>query len=61
MAKETTAVPTGGTGAGNGNVTLPIFSAGQSVRVMRRCVEEPQVLTQKHGEPGHVAACWIAE
>jgi len=39
--------------------TVQIKSAGQSVRVMRRCVAEPQVLEQKEGEPGHVAACWV--
>jgi oligopeptide/dipeptide ABC transporter ATP-binding protein len=41
--------------------TTQITSAGQPVRVMRRCVQEAQVLQQKQGEPGHVAACWLAE
>src|SRR4051812_14881129 len=41
--------------------TVQITSAGQPIRVMRRCVEETQVLQQKQGEPGHVAACWIAQ
>jgi oligopeptide/dipeptide ABC transporter ATP-binding protein len=41
--------------------TTEITSAGQPVRVMRRCVQEPQVLQQKQGEPGHVAACWLAD
>jgi oligopeptide transport system ATP-binding protein len=41
--------------------TIQIMSAGQPVRIMRRCMEETQVLEQKQGEPGHVAACWLAE
>ena len=44
--------------SGNGDVTA-IRSGGESVRVMRRCVEPP--LEQKNGEPGHVAACWFTE
>ena len=40
--------------------TVEISSGGAAVRVMRRCVEDRQELTQKHGEPGHVAACWLA-
>jgi oligopeptide/dipeptide ABC transporter ATP-binding protein len=42
-------------------VTLPILSSGQTVHVMRRCVEEPQELLQKEGQPGHIAACWLAK
>ncbi len=45
---------------GDGETTV-IQSAGESARVMRRCVEEVQVLAQKEGEPGHVAACWLAK
>jgi oligopeptide/dipeptide ABC transporter ATP-binding protein len=41
--------------------TVQITVSGEPTRVMRRCVEETQVLTQKQGEPGHVAACWIAK
>jgi oligopeptide/dipeptide ABC transporter ATP-binding protein len=41
--------------------TVQITSGGVPVRVMRRCVEETQVLTQKEGQPGHVAACWLAK
>jgi hypothetical protein len=33
---------------------------GEPTRVMRRCVEDRQQLTQKQGEAGHVAACWLA-
>jgi oligopeptide transport system ATP-binding protein len=51
--------PAGGP-ADDGKVTLPILSGGQTVRVMRRCVEETQTLQQKQGTPGHVAACWLA-
>jgi oligopeptide/dipeptide ABC transporter ATP-binding protein len=40
--------------------TVQITVQGEPTRVMRRCVEERQELTQKQGEPGHVAACWIA-
>lgn len=46
--------------AGAGD-TVEITSAGQPVRVMRRCVSETQTLQQKEGESGHVAACWAAE
>jgi oligopeptide transport system ATP-binding protein len=41
--------------------TVQITVQGESTRVMRRCVEERQELTQKQGEPGHAAACWLAE
>jgi len=41
--------------------TVQIMSAGHPLRVMQRCVEETQVLEQKQGEAGHVAACWLAE
>ena len=40
-----------GAQAANGN--------GGTDRVMRRCAEELPPLEQKHGEPGHVAACWF--
>jgi oligopeptide/dipeptide ABC transporter ATP-binding protein len=42
------------------NETIQITVSGAPTRVMRRCVEEVQTLTQKRGEPGHIAACWIA-
>jgi oligopeptide transport system ATP-binding protein len=45
--------------AGAGDTT-EIESAGERVRVLRRCVSETQTLEQKQGEPGHVAACWVA-
>jgi hypothetical protein len=41
--------------------TLPIISAGETFRVLRKCVEEIPPLEQKHGEPGHVAACWVTK
>jgi oligopeptide/dipeptide ABC transporter ATP-binding protein len=40
--------------------TIQITSAGQTVRVMRRCVTEEQSLLPKQGEPNHLAACWLA-
>jgi oligopeptide/dipeptide ABC transporter ATP-binding protein len=43
------------------NDTVQITSGGQEVRVLRRCVEQRQELEQKQGEPGHVAACWVAD
>ena len=45
---------------GNGDVTT-IRSAGESVRVMRKCVDQLPPLEQKKGEPGHMAACWFTE
>ncbi len=41
--------------------TVEITSAGETFRVMKRCVSETQVLQQKEGEPGHVAACWAVK
>ena len=38
-----------------------IRSGGESVRVMRKCVEQIPPLEQKKGEPGHVAACWVTK
>jgi hypothetical protein len=29
--------------------------------VMSKCVTDVQKLEQKQGEPGHVAACWLAQ
>ena len=67
-AKETT--PIRGTAPGvNGETslgpvsrfTLPIISAGETFRVLRKCVEEIPPLEQKQGEPGHVAACWVTK
>jgi oligopeptide transport system ATP-binding protein len=46
--------------SGNGDVTS-IRSGGESVRVMRKCVDQIPPLEQKKGEPGHVAACWFTE
>jgi oligopeptide transport system ATP-binding protein len=44
----------------DGKDTVQITVMGEPTRVMRRCVEERQQLTQKQGEAGHVAACWLA-
>ena len=41
--------------------TVQIESAGVSLRVIRQCCTETPPLVQKKGEPGHVAACWLAE
>ena len=49
-----------GSAGGADGETVEITSAGEKARVMSRCVNEVQALTQKQGEPGHVAACWIA-
>jgi oligopeptide transport system ATP-binding protein len=43
------------------NEVVQITSGGQPVRVMGRCVYEEQTLQQKEGQPGHVAACWLAK
>lgn len=62
-AKETSTQPmnyASGDAARSG-VTLPILSAGESFRVMKRCVDEMPPLEQKQGEPGHVAACHFTE
>jgi oligopeptide/dipeptide ABC transporter ATP-binding protein len=52
--------PPPGANAADGEVAT-ITSGGESVRVMRRCVEENPPLEQKQGEPGHVAACWFTQ
>jgi oligopeptide/dipeptide ABC transporter ATP-binding protein len=39
--------------------TVQITSAGETFRVLRKCVEEVPPLEQKQGEPSHVAACWV--
>jgi oligopeptide transport system ATP-binding protein len=41
--------------------TVEITTAGEKVRVLRKCVEECPPLEQKQGEPGHVAACWVTD
>jgi oligopeptide/dipeptide ABC transporter ATP-binding protein len=48
-------------GADGSRLTLPILSAGQTFRVLRKCVEDMPPLEQKQGEPGHVAACWVTK
>jgi oligopeptide transport system ATP-binding protein len=41
--------------------TVEITTGGERVRVLRKCVEQMPPLEQKQGEPGHVAACWVAK
>lgn len=41
--------------------TVEITTAGETSRVLRKCVEEVPPLEQKQGEPGHVAACWVTK
>ncbi|HZL36001.1 MAG TPA: oligopeptide/dipeptide ABC transporter ATP-binding protein [Tepidisphaeraceae bacterium] len=41
--------------------TVQITTGGQSVRVIRECVELAPPLVPKKGLPGHVAACWLTE
>jgi len=41
--------------------TINIRSAGETVRVMRKCVQQHPSLEQKRGEAGHIAACWFSE
>ncbi|MGH7177761.1 MAG: ABC transporter ATP-binding protein [Tepidisphaeraceae bacterium] len=50
LAKESSAVD-----------TVDVTSAGESFRVMRKCVQQVPPLEQKQGESGHTAACWFAE
>jgi oligopeptide/dipeptide ABC transporter ATP-binding protein len=45
----------------NAAETVEITTGGETVRVLRKCVQEMPPLEQKQGEPGHVAACWVAE
>jgi len=41
--------------------TVQITSAGESFRVLKRCVQEMPPLEQKQGEPNHIAACWVTK
>jgi oligopeptide transport system ATP-binding protein len=41
--------------------TVEIKVAGETTRVLRKCVEETPPLELKHGESGHVAACWVTK
>jgi oligopeptide transport system ATP-binding protein len=43
----------------NASETTEIEQAGIRLRVLHRCVHEVPPLEQKHGEPGHIAACWV--
>ena len=40
--------------------TIQITTGDENTRVLRKCVEQIPSLEQKQGEPGHVAACWLA-
>jgi len=45
--------------AGSGEKdTVSVVSGGQTVRVLRKCVEESPRLVQLNGPAGHVCACW---
>ena len=48
-------------GRGGSNDTVEITTAGERVRVLRRCAMEIPPLEQKQGEEGHVAACWVTK
>ena len=41
--------------------TVEIKSGGVKLRVLRQCAAEMPPLEQKQGEPGHIAACWVAK
>jgi len=45
--------------AANAADTVTIQSGDETARVLRKCVEQAPVLEPKHGESGHVAACWV--
>ena len=59
-AGETVQLTFQGSRTADGDVTT-IQSGGETVRVMRKCVEQIPPLEQKQGEAGHVAACWYTE
>ncbi len=41
--------------------TVELTIAGQSTRLLSKCVNECPPLETKQGEPGHVAACWVTK
>jgi oligopeptide/dipeptide ABC transporter ATP-binding protein len=45
----------------NDDDTVSIFTGGETARVLRKCFTDMPPLEQKQGEPGHVAACWVAK
>jgi len=45
----------------SGTDTTTIQTAGETVQVMRKCVEQRPPIEQKKGEAGHVAACWFSQ
>ena len=60
VSSAVSAGPTGGKSA-HASETVEITTGGESVRVLRKCVQEIPPLEQKQGEPGHVAACWVSK
>ena len=58
---ETVPITFRGVAPGANGDTTSITSGGETVRVMRKCVEQAPPLEQKQGEPGHVAACWFTQ
>ncbi len=41
--------------------TINIQVAGKVARIMCKCVQDNPPLEPKHGQPGHLAACWFTE
>lgn len=41
--------------------TVELTTAGERVRVLRKCAQEMPPLEQKQGEAGHIAACWVTK
>lgn len=41
--------------------TTEIISSGVKLRVLTKCCTERPPLEAKSGEPGHIAACWVAK
>lgn len=41
--------------------TTEITTGGVRLRVLAKCVSDRPPLEQKQGEPGHIAACWVAK
>ena len=41
--------------------TVEITSAGETFRVLKKCVDQIPPLEAKQGEVGHLAACWVTQ
>ncbi|HYO07800.1 MAG TPA: oligopeptide/dipeptide ABC transporter ATP-binding protein [Tepidisphaeraceae bacterium] len=41
--------------------TIQLTRSGETIRVLKKCVDEIPPLEQKQGEPGHIAACWVTK